>query len=116
MNANDIAYRFVATRPMLAKTRHSCLYTLRGFDRFVLEHTRVGDGATVATLRTWLQHEAKRSPLTSVLTRMRLFARYVEWRTTARDGAHPLLELRAQCGRSLAPIVRALLADDYEGA
>ena len=115
MSGNDIALRFVVTRKVKARTRCSYLYTLRAFDEFVLDRTR-GEGATVATLRTWLQREVERSPLPSVIRRMGLIADYVEWRKAVPADSHPLVELRAQHGRPLAPIVRALLADDHESA
>ena len=112
----DVAYRFAATRKVKARTRRSYLHILRAFDEFMLNRTHAGEGATVATLRAWLQDDVARSPMSTVINRMGSIAKYVEWRTPVPDASHPLLELRAKYGRALAPIVRALLADDYESA
>ena len=71
---------------------------------------------SIETLRAWLQQDIQRSPLASVVHRTCVIARYLDWRSTTAGGSHLLAELRAQYGRLLNPIVRALLEDDYESA
>ena len=44
--------------------------------------------------------------------RARVVVRYLEWRTNAGGGSHPVLELYAHYGRLIGPVVRALLEDD----
>ncbi len=44
--------------------------------------------------------------------RARVVVRYLEWRTNAGGGSHPVLELYAHYGQLIGPVVRALLEDD----
>ena len=116
MSAHDIVYRFLDTQSIGRKSRYCYVSVLRDFDAFVLKRAPAAGRLSIKTLRTWLQHEIRRSPLTSVVHRTCVIARYLDWRTDAGGGSHPLAELRAQYGRPLTPIVRALLEDDYESA
>lgn len=116
MSAHDIVYRFLDTQSIGRKSRYCYVSVLRDFDAFVLKRAPAAGRLSIKTLRTWLQHEIRGSPLTSVVHRTCVIARYLDWRTDAGGGSHPLAELRAQYGRPLTPIVRALLEDDYESA
>lgn len=116
MSAHDIVYRFLDTQSIGRKSRYCYVSVLRDFDAFVLKRAPTTGRLSIETLRAWLQHEIRRSPLTSVVHRTCVIARYLDWRTAMGGGTHPLAELRAQYGRLLHPIVRALLEDDYESA
>ena len=116
MSADDIVYRFLDTQPIGRKSRYCYVSILRDFDAFVLKRAHAPGQLSMKTLRAWLRHEIRRSPLTSVVHRFCVIARYLDWRPATGGGSHLLAELRAQYGRLLNPIVRALLEDDYEGA
>jgi integrase len=116
MSADDIVYRFLDTQSIGRKSRYCYVSILRDFDAFVLKRARAPGQLSVKTLRAWLWREIRRSPLTSVVHRLCVIARYLDWRTGTVGGPHLLAELRAQYGRLLNPIVRALLEDDYESA
>jgi len=115
MSAHDIVYRFLDTQSIGRKSRYCYVSILRDFDAFVLKRAPATE-LSIKTLRAWLQHEIRRSPLTSVVHRICVIARYLDWRVATWGGSHPLVELRAQYGRLLNPIVRALLEDDHESA
>jgi integrase len=76
----------------------------------------VTDQAGTVPLREWLKQETQRLSLRNVICRIRVIARYLKWRTAEGGCSHPLLELRAQYGGHLGPIVCALLESDYESA
>ena len=116
MNARDIVYRFLDTQLIGRKSRYCYVSILRDFDAFVLKRAPATGQLSIKTLRAWLQHEIRRSPLTSVVHRMCVIVRYLDWRMATQGRSHPLAELRAQYGRLLTPIVRALLEDNYESA
>jgi integrase/recombinase XerD len=116
MSAHDIVYRFLDTQSIGRKSRYCYVSILRAFDAFVLKRTPSTGQLSIKTLRAWLQREIRRSPLTSVVHRMGVIVRYLDWRTATQGGSHPLAQLRAQYGRLLTPIVRALLEDNYEAA
>jgi len=116
MRAHDMVYRFLDTQSIGRKSRYCYVSVLRDFDAFALKRAPATGRLSITTLRAWLQHEIRRSPLTSVVRRTCVIARYLDWRTATGEGTHPLAELRAQYGRLLNPIVRALLEDDYENA
>ena len=116
MSAHDIVYRFLDTQSIGRKSRYSYVSILRDFDAFVLKRAPATGRLSIDTLRAWLQHEIRRSPLTSVTHQTCVIARYLDWRTATGEGFHVLAELRAQYGGPLTPIVRALLEDDYERA
>ncbi len=116
MSAQDIVYRFLDTQSIGRESRYSYVSVLRAFDAFVLKRMPTAGRLSIKMLRAWLQHEIQRSSLTSVVHRTCVIARYLDWRTATGGGSHPLAELRAQYGRHLNPIVRALLEDDYESA
>jgi integrase/recombinase XerD len=116
MSARDIVYRFLDTQSIGRKSRYCYVSILRDFDAFVLKRAPATGQLSIKTLRAWLQHEIRRSPLTSVVHRMCVIVRYLDWRMATQGGSHPLAELRAQYGRLLNPIVRALLEDNYEAA
>ncbi len=116
MSAPNIVYRFLDTQSIGRKSRYCYVSVLRDFDAFVLKRAPATEQLSIKTLRAWLQQEIRRSPLTSVVHRTCVIARYLDWRTTKGEGTHPLAELRTQYGRLLNPIVRALLEDDYQSA
>lgn len=116
MSAHDIVYRFLDTQSIARKSRYCYVSILRDFDAFVLKRAPAIGQLSLKRLRAWLQREIRRSPLTSVVHRLCVIARYLDWRTATGGGSHLLAELRAQYGRLLNPIVRALLEDDYESA
>lgn len=115
MNADDI-YPFLDTLAIGRKSRYSYVGTLRAFQAFVRERTPAGEALSLETMRAWLMHDAARSTLANVVHRARVIARYLDWRAAAGDGANPLATLQGDYGRHLHPIIRALLADDYEHA
>lgn len=114
--SKDIIYRFLDAQSIGLKSRYSYASILRQFDAFAFERTLAAGGSAIEALRAWLQREVQRSPLASVVYRTCVIVRYLEWCMTAGESSHPLLELRAQFGGRLRPIVRALLEDDYENA
>ncbi|MEP6610170.1 MAG: tyrosine-type recombinase/integrase [Burkholderiaceae bacterium] len=116
MSAHDIVYRFLDTQSIGRKSRYCYVSILRDFDAFVLKRAPASGQLSINTLRAWLRREIGRSPLTSVVHRLCVIARYLDWRMATGGGAHLLAELRAQYGRLFNPIVRALLEDDYESA
>jgi len=116
MSTHDIVYRFLDTQSIGRKSRYTYAGVLRAFDAFVLKRALATERLSIKTLRAWLLQEIRRSPLTSVEHRTCVIARYLDWRTAMGEDTHPLAELRAQYGRLLNPIVRALLEDDYESA
>jgi len=116
MNAHDVVYRFLDTQSIGRKSRYCYVSILRDFDAFVLKRAPTTGPLSIKTLRAWLRHEIRRSPLTSVVHRLCVIVRYLDWQTATQGGTHPLAQLRAQYGRLLRPIVRALLEDDYERA
>ena len=115
MNANHID-SFLDSLVIGRKSRYSYAGTLRAFQAFVLECTPNGTALSLETVRTWLMHDAARSPLVNVVHRARIIGRYLDWRVAAGDGSNPLTKLQADYGRRLHPIIRALLEDDYERA
>lgn len=116
MRAQGTVDRFLDTQSIRRKSRYTYAGVLRAFDAFVLERASAAGRLSIGVLRAWLQQEIQRSPLASVVARTCVIARYLDWCSAAGGGSHPLAELRAQYGRLLNPIVRALLEDDYEGA
>jgi hypothetical protein len=116
MSAHDIVHRFLDTQSIGRKSRYSYVSILRDFDAFVLKRAPATGRLSIETLRAWLQHEIRRSPLTSVTHQTCVIARYLDWRAATGGGSRLLAELRAQYGGLLTPIVRALLEDDYERA
>ena len=116
MRAQGTVDRFLDTQSIGCKSRYTYASVLRAFDAFVLKRAPAIEGHSIETLRAWLQQEIQRSPLASVVHRTCVIARYLDWRTATEGNFHPLADLRAQCGRLLNPIVRALLEDDYESA
>jgi integrase/recombinase XerD len=116
MSTPDIVYRFLDAQMIGRKSRYCYVSILRDFDAFVLKRAPATGQLSIETLRAWLRLEIRRSPLTSAVHRLCVIARYFDWRTALGGDAHLLAELRAQYGRLLNPIVRALLEDDYESA
>ncbi|MGO9791041.1 MAG: tyrosine-type recombinase/integrase [Solirubrobacteraceae bacterium] len=116
MSADDLIYRFLDSRSISRKSRYCYVCILRRFETFVRKRTRAGRPLSTATLRAWLKEEARRRPMPTVMSRTTLIARYLDWRTATGGGPNPLSQLRAQYGRLVTPIVRALLDDDYESA
>jgi integrase/recombinase XerD len=115
MNTDDI-YQFLDTLAIGRKSRYSYAGDLRAFQTFARERTPDGEALPLETVRAWIMKDAADSPLANVVQRAGVIARYLDWRAAAGDGANPLTALQEQYGRRLHPIIRALLADDYEGA
>jgi integrase len=117
MSAPDSVYRFLDTQSIGRKSRYCYVSILRAFDAFVHKRASATEQQlSIKTLRAWLKHEIRRSRLPSVVHRLCVIARYLDWRTAAVGGCHILADLRAQYGQLVAPIVQALLEDDYENA
>lgn len=116
MRAQGTVDRFLDTQSIGRQSRYTYAGVLRAFDAFVLERASAAGRLSIGVLRAWLQQEIQQSPLKSVVHRTCVIARYLDWCSAAGGGSHPLAELRAQYGRLLNPIVRALLEDDYESA
>lgn len=116
MRAQGTVDRFLDTQSIGRQSRYTYAGVLRAFDAFVLERASAAGRLSIGVLREWLQQEIQQSPLKSVVHRTCVIARYLDWCSAAGGGSHPLAELRAQYGRLLNPIVRALLEDDYESA
>lgn len=117
MNPNEID-QFLDTLPIGRRSRYTYVGIVRPFQLFVLEQRPVDDEPlSTETLRAWLKREVARSPLSAVIGRTCLIARYLDWRTGAgADHGNPMAELRRQYGLALSPIIRALLEDDYLAA
>ena len=111
MNADDF-YPFLDQLAIGRKSRYSYASSLRAFQAFVRERVPADSVLTLETVQAWLAHDAAHAPLTNVVHRAGVIARYLDWRAAAGGGANPLAELQGQYGRCLGPIVRALLADD----
>lgn len=107
--------RFLDAQSFALHSRYTYAGVLRAFEAFVLERESSND-PSLETLRTWLQQDARRSPLANVVHRVCVIARYLDWCSAGGERAHVLAQLRGQYGRQLTPIVRALLEDDYERA
>jgi integrase len=89
---------------------YACI--LRGFQRFILEHSN-GAPPTAVIVKQWLADRIMQWPLHIVCHRARVVDRFLEW--MVGDGAvpsNPFAEWRKQYGRGVAPIVRALVSDD----
>ncbi len=107
--------KFLDAQAIGLKSRYTYAGPLRAFDAFVLDR-EASALPSMETLRAWLQQEIQRSPLTNVVHRACVIARYLDWRSAVGARPHVLAQLRAQYGRNLNPIVQALLEDDYEPA
>ena len=116
MNYDDPICRFLDTLSISRRSRYSYVSILRRFDAFVLKRTRVNRLPSTPTLREWLREEAGQRPMPTVMSQTALIARYLDWRTATGSGRNPLAQLRAQYGRLVTPIIRALVEDDYERA
>ena len=103
---------FLDAQSIGLKSRYSYAGVLRAFDAFVSDR-QASTLTSMGTLRAWLQRDIQRSPLANVVQRASVIARYLDWRSAAGGRPHVLAQLRAQYGRNLAPIVQALLEDDY---
>lgn len=108
--------QFLATQALCLKSRYTYAGVLRAFDKFVQSRETGSWHPSMQVLRQWLIQDAMRSPLTNVAQRLCVIARYLDWRGLAESEAHLLGNLRAGHGWRLAPIVAALLSDDYEKA
>lgn len=95
-------------------SRYTYAGVLRAYEAFVLERESSPCRASLQTLRTWLQQDARRSPMGNVVHRLGVIVRYLDWCSADDDRRHVLAQLREQYGRRLAPIVRALLQENYE--
>ncbi len=116
MKDHDTVYAFLDTRSIGRKSRYCYVSILRAFDAFVLDRTAAHEPLSIETLRAWLKEEVRRSPLSSVVQRACVIGHYLDWRTAGGGGPNPLTSLRAQYGRLVTPIARALLEDDYRSA
>lgn len=87
MSAHDIVYRFLDTQSIGRKSRYSYVSVLRDFDAFVLKRAPATGRLSIDTLRAWLQHESRRSPLASVVHRTCVITHYLDWRTAAGGGS-----------------------------
>ncbi len=105
---------FLDAQSIGLKSRYTYAGVLRAFDAFVFDR-EASVRPSMETLRAWLQQDIRRSPLANVVHRTSVIARYLDWCST--EECRPVLaQLRAQYGRLMTPIVRALLEDDYERA
>jgi len=93
-------------------SRRSYASILRGFQHFVFTNAD-GDSLTRELVQQWLNDLILRSPLRVVCHDACLVDRFLEWRKSRGDlPSNPFADLRQQCGKRTAPIVRALLSDD----
>lgn len=97
------------------RSRYTYASVLRAFETFVRERDS-SNRPSLETLRTWLQQDARRSPLANVVHRVCVIVRYLDWCSPVGERPHVLAHLRGKYGHRLTPIVRALLEDDYERA
>lgn len=116
MSADDLIYRFLDTRSISRKSRYCYVSILRRFEAFTRKRARANEPLSTATLRAWLREEARRRPMPTVISRTNLIARYLDWRAVTDGKPNLLVQLRAQYGRLVTPIVRALLEDNYQRA
>ncbi|MGH2447709.1 MAG: tyrosine-type recombinase/integrase, partial [Chloroflexota bacterium] len=109
----DIRRYLKTLRLRHAKTPIIYACILRGFRRFVIEHSLRGS-VSVEIVRAWLEARILRWPLHIVFHRARLVDRFMDWMVACgRAPSNPLQELRYQYGqRTTTPIVRALLSAD----
>lgn len=111
MSTDDEIQRFLESLEVAPRSRYSYVTSLRAF------RARCANGApSIDTVREWLKCDAARSPLPNVVERVAVISRYLDWRAAKRAGLNPIAELKAQYGKQLTPIVRALLKDDYPSA
>ncbi len=109
----DIRRYLKTLRLRHAKTPIIYACILRGFRRFVIEHSLRGS-VSVEIVRAWLEARILRWPLHILFHRARLVDRFLDWMVACgRAPSNPLQELRYQYGqRTTTPIVRALLSTD----
>ena len=109
----DIRHYLKTLRLRHAKTPIIYACILRGFRRFVIEHSPRGS-VSVEVMRAWLEARILRWPLHIVFHRARLIDRFMDWMVACgRAPSNPLQELRYHYGqRATTPIVRALLSAD----
>ena len=112
MTSKDLGCRFLDTLSIGPETRSDYARALRKFETFMSDKALPDEESTIEVLRTWLRQEARKSPVSCMENRARVVVRYLEWRTNAGGGSHPVLELYAHYGRLIGPVVRALLEDD----
>ena len=115
MKRDDIA-RFLDTLAVGSKSRYSYVTPLRAFRALALEHKTHGESPSIEAVRRWLKGDAAKSPLANVVQRMGVISRYLDWRAAAGADPNPLAALHSHYGRRLAPIVCALLKNDYPSA
>ena len=96
MNAHDVVYRFLDTQSIGRKSRYCYVSVLRDFDAFVLKRAPTTGPLSIKTLRAWLQHQIRRSPLASVVHRLCVIVRYLDWRTATQEA----LTCSRSCARS----------------
>lgn len=116
MTSKDLVCRFLGTLSIGPATRSDYGRALRKFETFMSDKVLPDEESAIEVLRTWLRQEVQKSPVSCVENRARIVVRYLEWRTNAGGGSHPLLELCAHYGRLIGPVVRALLEDDNASA
>jgi len=111
MSAADNIRRFIASLEVAPRSRYAYVTCLRAF------RARCAHGApSIKAVREWLKRDAVHSPLPNVVGRLAVISRYLDWRAARGAGPSPIAELKAQYGKRLTPIVRALLTDNYQGA
>ena len=111
MSTTEDIRRFLDTLPIARESKYTYASYLRG-----LRARRSKRAPSLNTVREWLKGEAARSPLPSVVIRAAMLSRYLSWRAARGAGVDPVAKLKAQYGRRLSPIVRALLEDDHTSA
>ena len=116
MNTRENVSRFLDTQSIGPESCRHYRSILLEFEESLYGRMSVTDQAGTVPLREWLKQETQRLSLRNVICRIRVIARYLKWRTAEGGCSHPLLELRAQYGGHLGPIVCALLESDYESA
>jgi integrase/recombinase XerD len=108
MSTTEDIRRFLYTLPVARESKYTYASYLRG-----LRAQSPKRAPSLDRVREWLKREAARSPLPSVVARAGLLSRYLSWRAARGGGPDPIAQLKAQYGRRLTPIIRALLEDDY---
>jgi integrase/recombinase XerD len=119
LTVSDLASikRFMQTRRDRAATRNSYKAALRDFLLFVRTHAD-NDPASISVLRRWLISSARQITLNTVYTYARHVDRFLQWRQGCGElQSNPFSELRRRYElRDLAPMVDALLMEDYPDA
>jgi integrase len=116
VNAKDDTHQFLDTLAIGRDGRVSYASVVRAFETAVRGPAGVARTLSRDTLRAWLRAERGRRSFKSVMFRVSVIARYLDWQTSRGGDPNPLATLRETYGQRMAPIVRALLERDDERA